>query len=228
MLNFPNSRVALSREAKVAPGAQFIAEGQAAVYTKGAMTQGVQPATGTDTDIFAGLVIASSSASPYAEPYANKVEHLVVGPAGVLSLARAPVAGQLFIYDETTKAAVATAGLTIDGNDISGTGIDAGSEYRVVYKFALTVIERTALQGDVSPGGPAGLQVSQIGLFERGLVGTSEFDASKNWETATAVKLAANGQLTDQTGSGIEVNAVIERAPTLDYPFLLIHFDTAV
>lgn len=223
MFYMPNGQVPLSGEAIVAPGYLFTAESQAAVRTKGDTAAGVLPSTGTANDIFVGFVVAAGSAAPFREPFANKVQDLKVSDTGSVTLDRAPIAGQIFAVDLNTGAPVDLAAATINGKTI--TGLDNGAELHFVYKYALTVLEATALQGNTEPGGPAGAQVNQIGLYKRGQVWVSEFDASKDWTKATAIKLGANGQLTDQTGSGVEIKGFVIEAPSTEKPFLGIEFD---
>ena len=94
----------------------------------------------------------------------------------------------------------------------------------VTYRYALSVTQAQALVGNTQPGGYAGLVVSQVGIAKRGVIYTSEFDASKNWAAATGIKLAAGGQITDQTGTGAVVNGYVVSVPTANVPFLGIEF----
>ena len=221
MFYLPNTKVQLSHDSLVAPGAVFTSEGQAAVRAAGNTAAGVQPSAGTAGEVFAGFVIAGGSSAPFAEPYFNKIEEFVVPSTGSVTLARSPITGQYSVYNKATGAAV--TGTTLTDNVISG--LTAGMSIKVVYKFALTVIERQALQGNVEPGGYAGAQVGQIGTIVKGIVYTSNFDTSKNWAAATAVKLAANGQLTDQSGSGVTIPAFVIALPSVEIPYLGLEFD---
>ena len=223
MLYFPLSKMVDSAEAATAPGANITAEGQALVRATGNPSAGVIPSTGTAGDIFAGFAIAGTSAAPFQAPYATKVETAIVPVSGIVSLAQTPVAGQLFVYDNTTNAAVASP--TVAGATV--TSLTAGDTVTVTYKYALTVVQSRALQGDVQAGGAAGYMVGQIGLLKRGLIYTTEFDNSKNWSAATAIKLAASGQITDQSGSGVAIQGYVVQVPNGDVPFLGIEFSAA-
>src|SRR5271168_5060646 len=184
----PNCRMADLEDVLVAPGAVVLAAG--------ATSQGVMPATGTATDIFAGFAIAGTSALPFPEAYTNKVETFVVPTGGMITLSMTPVAGQVFVLDTTTGTVVADP--TVSGANVSG--LTAGDTVNVTYKYAMSIIQQRALFGDIQPGGYVGAYVGQIGLITRGDVWISEFDASANWAmagTSTAqVCLGAAGQLT--------------------------------
>lgn len=219
MFYLPLSKIVDSNEAVVAPGAVILAEGQALVRQPGATAAGVMPSTGAAGEIFCGFSIAGTSAAPFPEGYTNKVEAFVVPASGNITLQIAPVAGQFSITNEETG--VAEVG-TLAGKVISG--LTAGDTVKVVYKYALTVVQARSLYGDVQPGGYVGAQVGQIGQVKSGVVYTSEFDASIDWSAATAIKLAANGQLVDQSGSGSAIKAVVIALPSQDIPFLGLEF----
>lgn len=234
MLYLPLSKFPDSAETVVAPGASIAAEGQALVRAAGAPSAGVTPSAGTGSEIFAGFAFAGVSAAPLPAPYANKVETFVVPSTGSVQLQFTPVSGQVFIYDVTAGAAVAiTGGVSVTGNVVAG--LTSGHTVNITYKYALTVLQSRALQGDVQPGGYAGAYVGQIGLVKRGLIYTSEFDASSNWATATGIYLAPNGQLTASSSVTVggtttnytQVNGYVVAVPGQDVPFLGIEFSAA-
>lgn len=218
----PLSKFRDSSEAITAPGAVIQAEGLALVRANNNQAAGVLPSTGTSTDLFAGFSSAGTSAAPFAEAFTNKVEVLTVSVTGAVVLARTPVAGQVSVYNLTTAAFVASP--TVTGNSVSGTGMNAGDDVRVTYKFAVTQVEAVALFGNTQPGGYSGAYVGQIGVLKRGMIYTNQIDTSKNWAVATAVKLAANGQLTDQSGAGVTIDAQIIAVPGVEVPFLGLEF----
>lgn len=215
----PFSKFVDSAEAVVAPGAVILAEGQALVRAQSAQSVGVLPSTGQATDIFVGFAVAGTSAAPFPEAYTNKVEEFTVPVSGIVTLQLTPVAGQVFVFDNTTGAAA--TGYTVTGKNISG--LVNGDDVVVTYKYAVSVTQLRALQGDVQPGGYVGAYVGQIGVVKRGLIYTSEFDASKNWSTAASINLAANGQLT-VGGTGPAINGYVVSTPAQDTPFLGIEF----
>src|SRR5262249_12148015 len=125
-----------------------------------------------------------------------------------------------FVYDLSTGSAVGSP--SVSGKNV--TGLPPGDDVVVTYKYQLSVNQARALQGDTQPGGYSGAYIGQIGLLKRGIIYTSEFDASKNWAPATSVKAAAGGQVTDNSGSGITLPAQIIAAPSSEVTFLGLEF----
>lgn len=224
MIYFPLTKIVDSSEAVVAPGANITAEGQALIRVTAAPAQGVTPSLGASGELFAGFSLLGVSAAPLPALYATKVESFKVPGSGIVALAKTPVAGQLAVFDSTAGAAVATP--TVVGNTV--TSLTSGNTVTVTYKYALSVIEARALQGDVQPGGYAGGAVGQVGIAKRGVIFTDQYDASVNWAAATAIKLAANGQITDQAGSGVALTgAYVVSTPSQEVPYLGIEFSAA-
>lgn len=224
MLYLPLTKIQDSTEMFTAPGAIFQAEGQAVVRTNTAQPAGVLPSTGTATDVFQGFVLAGTSAAPFPEGYTNKVETFLVPSTGAVTLSFMPISGQVSVFDNTTNTAVTSP--TVAGKQV--TGLTAGDTVTVTYKFVMTAVQARTLQGDVQPGGYSGAYVGQVGVVTRGVIYLSEFDASKNWAAATSIKLAANGQITDQSGTGVTVPGSIIAVPGQDIPYLGIAFSADV
>lgn len=220
------SKFESSAEVLVAPGSVITAEGQAMVRLAGSTAAGVLPsaAVPNTTEIFVGFAIAGTSALPFPEMYASKVEAFIMPASGVLTLQLTPTNGQIFVYDNTTGAAIPASAYTVVANKITVTSPTAGDSISVTYKYALTVVQRHALYGNTQPGGYAGATINQVGLVKRGLIYITEFDNSVNWAAATAVTVAANGQVTDQSGKGAVIPAVVVALPSVDYPFLGLEF----
>jgi hypothetical protein len=228
----PFTKTADSTEMFTAPGANIYAESQALVVTQGATSNGVMPSTGTASDIFVGFAFAGTSALPFPEAYYNKVEQFTVGTTGMITLSLTPIAGQVFVYDNTLSEAITD--FTLTGMNV--TGLTAGDEVTVTYKYALSVIESVALFGNIQPGGYVGAYVGQIGVITRGVVWISEFDASQNWASPAAGEvpvLAANGQITLGTPGAAGVapiavpNCYVSGVPSMEYPFLGLTFSAA-
>lgn len=221
MIYGPFSKYLDSADVLVAPGAVIDAEGLVLVRAKANQAAGVMPSTGVaGSELFAGFSIAGTSAAPFFEGFANKQETFVVPATGKVKLQFAPVPNQTFVFDNSTNAAIPSP--SVAGNVVSG--LTAGDSVTVTYKYNLTVVQARALNGDVQPGGYSGAYVGQIGLLKRGVVYTSEFDASKNWAAATAVKMGAGGQVTDQSGTGDEFAAQIIAVPSSEVTFLGLEF----
>jgi hypothetical protein len=227
----PFGKFEQSTEMLQAPGASFHSEGQVAVRVGGNTSAGVQPSNLVANEIFAGFVIAGTSALPFTEPTYTKVETFLVPSTGVVTLSVTPAsAADVGIYDLTTAAPV--TGATVTGAQVSG--LTAGDQVQVTYKYDLTVVQRRALFGDIQPGGYVGDTIGQIGVVTRGTVYTSEFDHSANWAAAgsgaaNTIVVKADGQVglgTPGTApAGIAIpNAYIVSLPTQDIPFLGITF----
>lgn len=219
-LYLPLTKIADSTEMVVATGALIQAEGQALVRQNNNQADGVMPSTGQATDLFVGFSIAGTSAAPFPETVTNKVETFVVPTNGTIVLARTPISGQVSVYDQTAGAI--DSGASVSGATISN--LTATNTVVVTYKFNETVVESVARQGHQQPGGYVGDVWGQCGVVTRGTIYTTEFDASVNWRAATAVKLDPNGQVTDQTGSGVAIPATIVAVPGEDYPYLGLTF----
>ncbi len=219
MIYFPLTKLVDSAEAVVSATANITAEGQALVKVAG----GVAPAAGAADEIFAGFAVLGVSAAPLPALYATKVESFVVPGSGIVRLGQTPVAGQLAVFNNTSGAPVAAP--TVAGQTV--TGLTVGNTVTVTYKYAVTVIQSRALQGDVQPGGYAGAYVGQAGLAKRGLIFTDQFDAAVNWAAVKEIKLAPNGQLTGDAGTGEALKAYVVSVPNQEVPFLGLEFSAA-
>jgi len=229
MISRPLTRVVLSTEMAVAPGVAILAEGQVLVRSQGNTSAGVLPSTGTASDVFQGFSFAGTSAYPFPEQYTNHVESFTVPATGSVVLSLTPLAGQVAVYDVTLGEAV--AGFTVTGNTVSG--LTVGDTVNVTYKYAMTIVQATALYGNVQPGGYAGAYVGQIGVVTRGFILTDQFDASQNWLAAgatpsTQIVCGASGQLTLGTPgtTGIAFPGTVVRTPDQYYPFLGVEFSS--
>ncbi len=211
----------ISGEFAVAPGALFTSEGQAIVRAANNQAAGVLPSTGTSNDIFVGFALAHTVGAAFEEPFHNSVETYLVPTGGKVTLQNTPVAGQAGIIDTADGTPIAIDGTTVTLVGAVISGLTPGLTVRVTYKYALTVLQRTALFGNAQPGGYVGTYVNQIAYISKGAVFISDYDASVNWAAATSIKLAANGQITDQNGSGGAIpNATIMAVPSAQVPYL--------
>lgn len=227
MIYNPLSALVRSTEHPLAAGAVITANGQALVAVNTGGIFGVKPSTGSNGEKFVGFVNAQTSMAPFQQGTATKNETLVLNASGAATLAFAPISGTLGVYNVTGAAAVASNAIAVgsDGVTVTVTG-GAGATVNVTYSHALTVVQARTLFGDVQPGGYSGLTIGQIGVAKQGVIYTDQFDTSVNWHGATGVKLAANGKVTDQTGSGTAIAATIVAIPRDDYPYLGLDFVT--
>lgn len=225
MLYLPLSKIQDSGEAVQAPGALIRAEGLALVRAPGALHEGVMPSMAANgSEVFVGFSLAGTSAAPFGSDYAAKVENFVVPSSGKVRLNFVPITGQVFVFNKTTGVAVATPTVNASGEV---TGLTATHEVSVTYRYALTALQARNLQGDVQPGGYVGDYMSQVGVAKRGIIYTSEFNAAVDWSAATSIKLAANGQITNQAGTGAAIDGYVIALPSQEVPFLGISFSAA-
>lgn len=219
MLYFPQTKQYVSIELPVAPGSVVTAEGQALVSDTTAGVYGVKPSTGASTDNFVGVAVGQQMALLFLP----KVEEAVHDTSNTFTLARTPAAGSLSVYNLTTGAVVPASGggaWSLSGDVVTLDAGTQGASLQYTYRFAPTVNEARAFQGDVYPGGPAGSVVDQIGVIKNGVVYTTEFDAAVNWHaTNPTVRVAANGLFTIG-GSGTVVACSIVAIPSVTQPFL--------
>lgn len=226
MIYGPLSFFTRSAEKALASGAVVADSGQAMVHSIQNGAQVTQPAAGSAGEIFLGFANLQTSATPTVPATAVKVEDIEAVPStGIIVASKTPVAGTVSVQNAATKATIAVVSVT--GNNIDVAVGSAGLAVTLVYTHALTVTEARALVGDIQPGGYSGHTYGQVGIGQEGVIYTSVFNSAVNWNLATAVKLAAGGKVTDQTGTGVAINAVVTRVPSKDYPFLGLQFSSA-
>lgn len=225
MFYMPKTSLFDAEEGVLSKNAAITAEGQALVAT----ADGLKPSEGTAGEIFAGFACQRVSATPFLEDYYVRVEELTVATAGSLVLQREPLSQDVVgLYNLDTGAAV-EGDVTVSGKTISCDALTEGMNVRVTYRYAMSVVEAKSIMGDLQPGGPSGAMVGQIGFISRGVVFTNWFDPAVDWTKATGIKLAANGMITDQNGSGVAIKAYVlaDGIPSAMYPFLGIKFSAA-
>jgi hypothetical protein len=218
MIYFPQTKGYISKEYPLVVGAAVTAEGQAMVGLTAAGVFGVKPSTGVASEVFVGIAV-SQQITITSLP---KIEDVVV-PAGlVVTLARTPSAGTSSVWDKTSGAVVVAggAGWTLVGNVQTMAAGFLGHTLQFSYRYAPNANESRSIQGDIVPGGPAGVLVNQIGIIKNGVVWTTEFDTLVNWDaTNPVVALGANGQFTIG-GVGTVVNCTIVNVPSASSPYL--------
>jgi hypothetical protein len=223
MIYSPLSFATRSAEKPLAAGAAITALGQALVYKMENGRQVVDLSAGAAGEVFAGFSNAQTSATPVTPTSAVKVETLVVPASGVLTVGKTVLAGTVLVTNAATAAPVAV--VTAVGTAVDVAAASAGLTVRVVYRYALTAAEARSMVGDVQPGGYSGNSYGLAGVAQQGVIYTDVFDSSKNFAAATAIKLAAGGVLTDQTGAGVAISATVVQVPTTDYPFLGVQYN---
>jgi len=222
MIYSPLSFFTRSAEKKLASGAALTSLGQALVYKLENGRQVVDLSAGAAGEVFAGFANAQTSATPVAPTSAVKVETLVVPATGIVTVSKAVLAGTVVATNVATGAVVAI--VTAVGTAVDLAIASAGLTVKVVYRYSLSAAEARSLVGDVQPGGYSGDSYGLIGVAQQGVIYTDAFDSSKNFAAATAIKLGAGGVLSNQTGAGVAIQAVVVQVPTTDYPFLGVQF----
>lgn len=228
MIYSPLSSLLRTKEFPLAPNAQPSADGQAMVSVMVNGVAGVQPSAGVAGEKFAGLTTTQTSAASFLQTTAVAVELAVVPGSKTITLGRAPISGTTFVRDSVTGAAVAPDSVTGKVVDLTTAGVP-GASVSVTYRYALTVVEARSRNGDVTPGGYAGLTTGSVSMVQSGTVYTDQFDSSLDWAAANeTVVLGPNGQLSTKTAhaAGTPLSATIVALPTVEYPFLGIDFDT--
>lgn len=227
MLNI-NTRIVDSSDMLLAKSAKILGEGQALVYVPGEV--GLAPAKGESGEVFAGFAMRRTSAAPVVEDYAIKVERFVVAApetgTPAVELQFEPLTTSVCVINLATGEVITSP--KVEGKVVSSDSLKNDMEIEVVYKYALTVAQARALFGDAQPGGNAGDVFGQVGVAKRGVIFTSWIDTAVNWSAAKQIKLAANGTITDENGSGeVLPGAYVVHAPSVNTPFLGIEFSAA-
>jgi hypothetical protein len=228
MIYSPLSSILKTKEMALAPNAVLSQDGQAMVSVMVNGKAGVQPSAGAPGEKFAGFLNTQTSAVSFLQTTAVAVERVVLPGSKTVTLGRAPIAGTTFVRDVVTGASVAVDGVTGQVVDLSTAGVP-GAELDVTYRYNLTVVEARSRNGDVTPGGYAGLTTGSCGLAQSGTIYTDQFESGLDWAAPgeTAV-LGANGQLSTKTAhpTWTAVQGTIVALPSVEYPFLGIDFDT--
>lgn len=223
MMYFPLSAIARSTEAALSPTAVLAGDGQALVST---LVNGVAmaaPSAGVATEKFIGFTLLSTSAAPFVPATAVKVQELLIPVSGLVTVARTPLAGTVFAYDNATGTAIAVVSVTASTVDL-GTA-NAGKTARIQYRMTLTVTEARTIVGDIQPGQFAGSTYGTVGVAQGGIIYTDQFASGVDFAAATSLKTDVNGRITDQTGSGPAINAIVKALPTVGNPFLGLEFN---
>ena len=153
---------------------------------------------------------------------------MTVAPAGSVVLPRPPFSNAVVGLVNADSGEAIAGDTTVSGKTVSNTNLTEGLNVRVVYKYAMSVVEAKSRLGDIQPGGPAGAVVGQIGFISRGTVYTNCFDTAVDWTKATSIKLGANGIVTSgDDKEGTEIKGYVVAQPTAMYPFLGIKFSAA-
>jgi hypothetical protein len=233
MLDLSRTRIYDSIEYSLASYASQFEDGTGLVgsIASGTMSATVNP-TPTNNDIFLGFAY-----STYTTPTTNSFVNTFTVPTSApytITLPNTPIASSTLVYyaannasltSETTTGAVTAAGeYNLTGAVLTFDSADAGASVVVVYTYNLTVIQALSLVGTGVPGSvwPSNVTDS-IGVIQRGLVYTSIFDTSVNWNTQTSVKCGTNGMIISGAGVGAPISGYVYEVPSVSSNFLGIY-----
>lgn len=231
MLKFDSGRVRTSDNLKVHSAAVIPAEGCALVadYEGGALV--VKPSTGASGEKFVGVSIAETMNQALL-PFIDQLQSAAEG--NTVTLTNRPQAGTLLVevVEANGSRTKLTSGAPASGNNQYSLANDVitfhaedhqGKVFVVAYRYSPTVLQLREIQGDQAPGQTAMATLSVVGAIQEGVVETSEFDTTVQWDGSVDVKLGANGRFT-QGGSGVTVPAIITKVPSAGSPFLGLMF----
>lgn len=226
MLNYESTRFVKTTQSDVVEGAAFLDEGIAAVYVRDGGTTRIQPSTGAAGEVFAGFSL-ETNVPPQFMPFVT--EFTIAG--GVVELPRLPIAGQIAVFIEGTKAALGagasapdSAGeANLDADTLAFHADDEGKSGTVQFMFEPSVTEAMVVTGSGPISGLPSAELGVIGLIQTGEISTSYFDANADWTGSELhPSLGADGKLTIG-GSGTELTSVvIKSAPSAASPYLTV------
>jgi len=91
--------------------------------------------------------------------------------------------------------------------------------------YALSVAEARTIIGDAPYGGLAANALGTLACVKQGEVGTSFFDASADWSTATYAKLKDGGVFVPADAATGLVGVVVKNSPNSGNPFLVLELN---
>lgn len=237
MLDMTRTNFGESAEYPLVAAAAQILEGSGLVRTIEGGVAKVGNGSGADTEVFAGVAVSQH----YPATTGVMVERLTMSAASAnlctATLKRTPKA-------PTTDVLVKSGATVVSVTHVAAASVDTATEYNintstnvltlddayaglevdVIYRYDLTVIERTRMYGDTQSQASVGEVTDTVGVVQQGVVFTDQFDPSDDWAAVTAatvIKLGANGIFTMASGAtGATVPASVEAIPTTDVPFL--------
>lgn len=249
MLHLSKSDPRRTTSRPVAAGVGAIEEGIGLIAVREGGIMKVKPGVGAaNTEEFAGFAINERTA-PANFPLVRENQSVVLLETGIwgIRIPKAVVGTPRITYSATNVAlteytadldSVLEAGeyklatLTNGDYSIQVVEADLGKKLNVIYSYAPTVADLMMLGGDNSPVTFSTITgiVGETGVFEEGVVYTSNYDVIvdwANWTPAAPIKIGANGVVkTSGNGATVPGGRVIE-APTADSPFLGISFRVA-
>jgi len=231
MIIFSATRVDRSVPRNVTSPSLITAEGVPLIAdnTPG-LDNGVAQAAGASGEVFVGISISQQRSLSVI----STVDEVVVASDGTFSLNHNSYNSGLqrfAILTGTTEGAALTSNSSPSTsqfypvssstiNFITNTG-NAGKTIRAYYRYSPTAVQAQMLQGDVLPGGDAGLILNQVGVIVAGDISTTEFDPSVNWNGSLATLALGSGLFTlGGGGTTLLPNVRVIHRPTANEPWL--------
>lgn len=209
---------------------------QEGLAMQGVMEGGImkaRPSNATANSIFLGISWGERMAPPATLPMMDAIT--VASAAGSLSKVSTGTA-DIVVWRVDTGAtltrvasAPATGEYALDANNQALVFNAAQNGVKVIaqYRYTPNVLEIQALYGDNYPGPRAVNTMLKVGIIQKGIVYTDQFDTTVNWATADTTVSAetmfgiANGRISlNATGCSLAGYANVIEAPTVGKPWL--------
>ncbi len=226
-LQLSATRIQLSMEVPLSPNAAQIEEGQALQWTSMNGQNYVTQGTGTAGQ-FAGVafgyfmrpntgVVVDTLTVPATAPYTVTLSQ---SPNNVAAVSVVSGSTQFTQVTSLTAASQYTIGGS-NNQTLTFDSANAGATVTVTYRMNLTVFQAEMYTGDGYIVNAPSNVTGTIGVIQKGVVMTSNFDTSVYWGAGNInnITCAAGGYFTTG-GSGAAVNATVYSVPTQDMPYL--------
>lgn len=232
MIQLSQSRIQLSMEQPLYINSTQVEEGQALQWINENGQAMVTPGTGT-AGTFAGIAFGY-----FMRPSTSAQVDVLTVPTTApytITLSQAPnnTAAMTVVYGSTVYAQ--TVG-TLTGNEYSIGGTNnqtltfpstaAGLTFTVTYRFNLSILQAEMFTGDGYIVNAPSNVTGTIGVIQKGVIFTSNFDTSIYWGGVSSITVGAGGIFTSG-GSGATVQATVFSQPTTDVPYLGLNLQVA-
>lgn len=227
MLNMNASAIGATAQGDLHSTVVSIEEGACAIWVMENGKATLKPTAGATGENFAGIclsqvqnatygVMVEDVTIPSSSPYTVTLAKTAVAPdtdsSGYLLNANGTL-GSALVWDATADASL---DYSISGRTLTVHSADAGKKVRIIYRYALTVVEAQYLYGDAYGDAAQGM-VNGVGLALEGIIYTDKFDASCDWAAGGTVYTGANGTFTLKTdGTSLAGKVTVHQAPSAD------------
>ena len=240
MLDLSLTKILLSQEMPLLLTSAAFGEGTGLEFAWGSSQSGTGTPTGAGNVVQPGsgssAVYAGTAMSVFTRPSTGVwVDTLVVGSttptvtlsqvptaASVISVTLSTVTGTQFTQTASGPSSTQYVVGGTNNQTLTFNSSNAGATVVVTYRYALTVQQAEMFVGDGVAGGYSPSSVTNsVGVIERGIVFTSDFNTAAYWGAGNVSTVAlASGGLYTIGGSGASVSGTVYQVPTVDIPFL--------